>query len=501
MSKLITVTVNGVKVQAEAGDLLSEIIRGEKPCGGHGRCGKCRVVAKGFLSAPSESELKLLTRGEIECGVRLACLTRALGDCEVETNDKISREQIITSGATEDFELDPIFERYGVAIDIGTTTLAARLYGADGSLLAETAEINPQREWAADVISRVEAALSGKDRELMLAIRRALDGMIGKLSRMAFIDPREIDGVVVTGNTVMLSLLVGESAEPFSHAPFEAKRLFGEYFGAGELGLSSLNASTRVYLPPCISAFVGADTTCAIIATGLLKSECAILTDIGTNGEIALTNSRRLTVCSTAAGPAFEGVGITMGMRCAEGAIDKVYIEDGGIKAHVIGDTSPVGICGSGLVDAVACMLEEEIIEDDGYLEEDEFTVLDPVFLTPRDIRMLQLAKSAICAGIMTLIKTEKIDISNISRIYIAGGFGSYLNLESASRIGLIPRALKDKAVTVGNAALTGAARLLLDRGARKAAERLAKDAVTVELSSNPIFSDLYTSGMMLEEI
>ncbi|MBP3375503.1 MAG: DUF4445 domain-containing protein [Clostridia bacterium] len=496
---MITVTVNGVKVQAEVGDLLSEIIRGEKPCGGHGRCGKCRVVAKGFLSAPSESELKLLTRGETERGVRLACLTRALGDCDVETNEEISREQIITSGATEDFELDPIFERYGVAIDIGTTTLAARLYGADGSLLAELAEINPQIEWAADVISRVEAALSGKESELAQAIRQALDGMIGKLSAIADIDTKAIDGVVVTGNTVMLSLLVGESVEPFAHAPFDAKRLFGEYIEASELELHSLEADTRVYLPPCISAFVGADTTCAIIATGLLKSECAMLVDIGTNGEIALNNNGRLAVCSTAAGPAFEGVGITMGMRGAAGAIDKVYIEDGGIKAHVVGDTAPVGICGSGLVDAVACMLENEIIDESGYLEDDEFTILSPVYLTPKDIRMLQLAKSAICAGILTLIKTEKIDISNISRLYIAGGFGSYLNLESASRIGLIPRALKDKAVTVGNAALGGAAMMLLDRGAMDKAEKLSKSAFVVELSSNPIFSDLYMSGMMLE--
>lgn len=500
MSKMITVTVNGEKINAVAGDLISEIIRGEKPCGGHGRCGKCRVIAKGDISAPNDREIDLLSDEEIECGVRLACLTYALGDCEIETEDNIASDQIITSDALGFFKIDPIFEQYGVAIDVGTTTLAARLYGADGMLLSETAELNPQKRWAADVISRVETALSGKARELASAIREAIDGMINKLSKMACICTKAIDGIVVTGNTVMLSLLVGESVEPFSHAPFDAKRLFGECIEAGELELSSLEADTKIYLPPCISAFVGADTTCAIIATRLLNGERAVLADIGTNGEIALWNGERLTVCSTAAGPAFEGVGITMGMRGTVGAIDKVCIEEGTLKAHVLGDIVPVGICGSGLVDAVACMLENEIIDESGYLDDDKVAVLSPVYLTPKDIRMLQLAKSAICAGILTLLKTEKTEINSISKLYIAGGFGSYLNLDSASRIGLIPRAMAEKAETVGNAALGGAAMLLLDRSAIAEAERVARDAFTVELSSNPIFSDLYTSGMMLEE-
>lgn len=500
MNKQITVTVNGKRMLCAPCATLSEIIGGERPCGGHGKCGKCRVIAKGHLSDLTDTERKLLTDNELSLGVRLACLTRAMGDCEVDTQDMAERAQIVADGALPQFEINPSFEKYGVVIDIGTTTLAARLYSSGGKLLSGNSRENPQKRWAADVISRVEAAIGGKAEALALAIRDAIDGMIRELAQKADIDVREIDGAVITGNTVMLSLLAEESVEPFSHAPFAAKRLFGEEISAGELGLSSLLPGTHIYLPPCISAFVGADITCAILSTELCRGDDAMLADIGTNGEIALWSKGSITVCSTAAGPAFEGVGITMGMRGAMGAIDKVSLENGSMTAHVIGDITPKGICGSGLVDAVACMLDLEIIDESGYLEDDKLTILPPVYFAPKDIRMLQLAKSAICAGILTLIKTAKIEINSISKLYIAGGFGCYLNLESASRIGLIPRAMAKMAETVGNAALGGAVMLLLNRGTRAEAEKVAENAVTVELSSNPIFSNLYMSGMLLEE-
>jgi uncharacterized 2Fe-2S/4Fe-4S cluster protein (DUF4445 family) len=188
-------------------------------------------------------------------------------------------------------------------------------------------------------------------------------------------------------------------------------------------------------------------------------------------------------------------------MRGSEGAIDKVSVQNGNLIAHVLGDVLPRGICGSGLVDAVASMLEIGVIEDDGYLEDDEFTVATPVFLTPRDVRMLQLAKSAICAGIITLAGCESVDFSKVLRLYVAGGFGSYLSRESATKIGLIPRALSEKMNAVGNAALSGAAMLLLEKNARNKAENLTKTAVTVDLSSNPEFSENYMNSMLLAEI
>lgn len=501
MNKQITVTINGQPKPAVAGLTLSEITNGEKPCGGHGRCGKCKVIANGNLSALTEVEMKLLSADEQVSGVRLACLTYALGDCEVTTLSHDEKSQIVTDGVLPEIEISPSFSNYGVAIDIGTTTLAARLYDTKGNMLAVTSCLNPQQEWGSDVVSRIEAALSGKGMLLARAIRIALNNIISELVSKIYIDSKSIDYVVITGNTVMLSLLVGESAEPFSHAPFEVKRLFGEMLTASQLELWNLRPDTHIYLPPCISAFVGADTTCALLATQLCTGNTEMMSDIGTNGEMAIWHNNRLTVCSTAAGPAFEGVGISMGMRGSVGAIDKVNASKGELQVHVIGDGGATGICGSGLVDAVSYMLDEEILDENGFLECDPFMVKEPVSITQNDIRMLQLAKGAICAGLLTLINNEGLTPSDIATLYIAGGFGSYLNKESAAKIGLLPKTLSETSKVVGNAALGGASMLLLNSNIITVADNIARNAHVLDLSTSPTFSEYYMLGMSFEEV
>ena len=428
-------------------------------------------------------------------------MTYAMGDCEIEAFEKSEHGQIVADVKLPEFEKAPIFERYGVAIDVGTTTLVAGLYDRNGILLGQASRLNPQREWGADVVSRIEASMGGSAQELERSIRRAIDCMITELSDAASINSKDIESVVITGNTVMLSLLTKESAEPFSHAPFDVKRLFGETMTARELDLLCLREDAPVYLPPCISAFVGADITCAIIATELCdKDDPSMLVDIGTNGEMALWHGGKLTVCSTAAGPAFEGVGISMGMRGSDGAIDKVWLSENELSVHVIGDKAPKGICGSGIVDAIACMLESDVLDETGYLEGDRFEISGDVSVTDKDIRMLQLAKSAVCAGLLTLCKEENINPSQVAMLYIAGGFGNYLNRENAARIGLLPRALAEGSVTVGNAALAGASMLLLCKDLWLRAEEIAKSAKVLELSAHPSFTEYFISGMMLEE-
>ena len=501
MNDFIKVTVNGAERTVRAGSFLSEIVNGEKPCGGHGKCGKCKVIARGELSEITDAERELLSEAELARGVRLACLTVACGACTVETIGEADEARILTDSSEVGVDIAPSFEKYGVAIDIGTTTLAARLYGKDGALLAECSRLNPQSEFGADVISRIEAALAGKADQLADTVRAALDGMTERLALSASIDVKEIDSFVITGNTVMLSLLAREDVEPFSHAPFDAKRLFGETLTAAELGLVSAAPDAAVYLPPCISAFVGADTVCALTATALCERECAMLVDIGTNGEMALWNNGRLTVCSTAAGPAFEGVGISMGMRGSSGAIDKVIASEGKLLPHVIGGGSAVGICGSGLVDAAAAMLELEIIDETGFLEDDPFPLTEEVSLSAKDIRMLQLAKSAICAGLQTLTQSAGVEPDGVRELFIAGGFGHYLNKENAAKIGLLPQRLAEISKAVGNAALGGASMLLLNSCLRETAESMAADAETLELSTSPIFSEQFMLGMMFEEI
>ena len=301
--------------------------------------------------------------------------------------------------------------------------------------------------------------------------------------------------MVITGNTAMLYLLTATPPDALSRAPFIADRLFGELVPARGLGL---DCDAQVYLVRCMSAFVGADITSALLASGICRQDdTRMLIDIGTNGEMAIRHNGRLYCCSTAAGPAFEGAGLSMGMPGEVGAIDHVTLDGDRLAAHVIGDASPRGICGSGIVDALACLMQTEQLDESGLIEDDPTDIAPPVSLTQKDIRMVQLAKSAIHAGLCTLVDNVSLDWDDIAGLSIAGGFGSYLNLESAAKIGLLVPELLDRTIVIGNAALGGASMLLLDKGLRGESEELARSSETVDLSSNPVFTRYYTEGML----
>ena len=505
INQTAVVMLNGKSISCPVGtclgDLLSHHGQGTMPCGGHGKCGKCLATVTGAVSDPTEDEKRVLSPEELAKGTRLACRVTVLGDCTAATSEQ-GKGQIITDGrfpasmATR--PLSPAFTGYGVAIDIGTTTLAARLYDATGTLLSETSRLNPQSAWGADVISRMEAAMAGNAGKIAQITRRALDSMMGELATAARVAASDVTGVVITGNTVMLHLLTETDVEPLTHAPFAAERLFGETLTAREVGLTAIPSEATVYLPPCIAAFIGADTVTATLASDLKEiPETALLCDIGTNGEMVLWHDSTLYACSTAAGPAFEGAGISMGMGGKTGAIDRVWVTDGEIHAHVIGEADPVGLCGSGLVDAVAALLDNELLDETGYLEDDPAVISDPVEIIQEDIRAVQLAKSAIHAGMRTLIHTARLDCDDVATLYIAGGFGSYLNVQSAGKIGLLPEELTDRVTVLGNAALTGASMLLLCADLRPACETLAKETQVVELAANPVFVSEYMERMM----
>ena len=501
-NETVTILINGQAHIAQRGVCLGSFLTDHHaglpmPCGGHGRCGKCRVTVTGAVSPVSEAERRLLSPEELARGIRLACLTMAEGDCTVSTAEE-NAHRICADGEMPEVTLRPAFTAYGAAVDIGTTTLAARLHDTDGTRLAETTAMNPQSAWGADVISRIEASLRGENRELAASVRQAVDGMLRTLAEKAGIDAAQIDALVITGNTAMLHLLTDTSPEPLSHAPFRAERLFGETLPASALDLSAAAADTPVYLPPCIGAFVGADTSTALLSTQPDSSDkTRMLVDIGTNGEMVLWNGETMLACSTAAGPAFEGAGISMGMSGSDGAVDHVTVVNGALHAHVIGGVSPVGICGSGIVDAVAGLLDIEELDETGFLEDDEAMVADPVVLTQEDIRMVQLAKSAIHAGIRTLLSTAKTDCDQVDELLIAGGFGSYLDVKNAGRIGLLPEELIPRVRVIGNAALSGASMLLLDRNLREDCARHARNARLVDLSANPVFTNEYMERML----
>ena len=492
----INVLVDGKSVQATAGALISDLVWIKKPCGGHGKCGKCKVIARGNLSEPEPSEIDLLGE-ELEKGARLACRARVLGECEIFTEQNHGESKVETGGNGEVVAKSPAFAHYGVAIDIGTTTIAGKLFSLEGKALAVKGSLNPQAQFGADVISRIEFALSGGAEKLRLAVIGEIDGIIKELATTAGVEQSLVDGAVITGNTVMLSLLTATDVEPLSHAPFVASSLFGYAVTAQRLGLKSLSPEIEVYLPRCVSAFVGADITCAMTATDFDQKNDSVLVDVGTNGEIAFVSNGSISVCSTAAGPAFEGVGITCGMGGEEGAIDKVSIVNGRYFASVIGLKPAKGICGSGIIDAIACMLDTEDLDITGYLE-DDVAIAGEVVITQKDVRAVQLAKSAVCAGIKTLI--SDVSEHKIQELIVAGGFGSKINMKSAGRIGLIPPSLTDKATAVGNASLTGASMILLDKGQRERSRSVAENARLVELATNKTFISEYTEGMLFDE-
>ena len=505
---IVTVTINGKEHKAFENTRISELmsISGaaiDMPCAGLGKCGKCLVIVKGKVSPPSTRERELLCDEQISKGVRMACMTYALGDCEViGVSDEKRGEQVALSGSLESLIPNaPMFKNYGAAVDIGTTTVALSLYGKGGKLLAKEGVRNPQRSFGADVISRMQRACEGHSEELSLAVAGAIEHSLCKCAESAGIDPLQIDAMVIVGNTAMLSLLTKTDTSSMLTAPFTPKRLFGEYISPEELGFTLLSPDMKIYLPPCISAYIGADTVSALLACGMnKKGEPTLFCDIGTNGEMALISKGRIYCASAAAGPAFEGAGISSGSPAIDGAISSVSIVNGRLSATVIGKIEAESICGSGIIDALACLLALEELDETGALENGIVRIDGNVTVDQEDIRALQLAKSAIHAGMRTLMRTVGINAEEIEALLIAGGFGSYVNVKNASAIGLIPSALKERTQTLGNAALEGGAMLLLDSLRMEELYELVHRCEVIELTANPIFFEEYMDRMTFEE-
>ena len=470
---------------AEAGLLL------DKPCGGNGTCGKCRVRAEGCLSLVSETEAKTLGENALKEGFRLACLTMAEGPAQIYFIMQNTVIQGVTQGHVADYRREPLTgdkECRGLAVDIGTTTIAAYLYSLpEGRLERAVCVKNNQAAYGADVISRIEAAGEGKLSELTKTIREQLRELVQEQLKAS------PEVCVITGNTTMLHLLTGLDPSGIAVSPFTPQSLFGEWHG-------------NTYLPKCMSAYVGADITTAVLASGLTSYHTAFLVDVGTNGEMALWHDGKLWGCSTAAGPAFEGAGISMGMTAREGAVSHVWLEEaaeekGGKRLcfETIKNAPACGICGTGLIDLVACLLELGLIDETGYLEEDYVLPGTEVFLSLQDVRQVQLAKSAICSGIETLLVQAGISGNELEAFCIAGGFGSMIDVNTAAAIGLIPKEVLPAARAVGNAAGMGAGMLLQSRKVLEESERLAEEAHILELSANPFFMEKYIENMMFQ--
>lgn len=472
------------------------------PCAENGRCGKCRVRASGALTPPTGAELRHLTAAELKDGVRLACEARVCGDAAVRLL-QASRMSVETGQRLLSVPWDVDATGLGLSVDIGTTTVAACLWDRTARvMLGVQAEKNPQAQFGADVISRLDASMHGDGERLARLVTGCIARLAARLCGESGRTEAQVEAAVITGNTAMLYLLCGLDVREIAVAPFVAGRLFGDVLSARELGFC-WHPDCRVYLPPCLSAYVGADITCGLLASELVEREQpALFLDIGTNGEMVLCAGDRLLCCATAAGPAFEGVGIACGGAALEGAVDRVSLTDGVLDAHVIGDNKAASICGSGLLDAVCCLLQQGVIDETGRMHADggRFSLTEDVYLCQQDVRALQLAKGAVRAGAETLLHTAGLTADMLRRVCLAGGFGSKLSLHSAAGIGLLPDVFGDRAEALGNTALAGASLLLRSTDARERLEALRLRAETVELTASPVFADKFMEHMSFEE-
>ena len=474
----------------------------DRPCGGQGRCGKCQVLARGDLSPAAPEERKHLTAAELDAGVRLACMARISGP---DADIGLPREgQLLVETGLPLHRLtwEPWAAGLGVSVDIGTTTVAAYLWDLDGRRQLGVASCkNPQERLGADVVSRLDASLAGRGGELRACITACIAELAEELCRQAGRPVSDIGGAVLTGNTAMLYLLRGLDVRDIALAPFQARHRFGEYVPAAELGLR-WGTDCRIYLPPCISAYVGADVSCGLLACGILQADGPVLlADVGTNGEMALRSGDTIYCCATAAGPAFEGVGISCGSGAAAGAIDAVTAEGGGLRVHVIGGGEARSLCGSGLLDAVAALRRLELVEDSGFMEEERLPLSGGVSLLRRDIRAFQLAKSAVCAGVDTLLRAAGCTAPQVRTTWLAGGFGCKLSPESAGAVGLLPCGLIPSVRPAGNTAATGAALLLCSRRFEAEAAAIVSASRVVELAADPVFQQRFVEDMILAEV
>ncbi len=518
---------------AEAGANLLDICRQqqipvEAACNGRGICGKCRVqVIQGNVPA-AEEERRVFTAQEIADGYRLACRVRVMSDLTVRLFSQQNAMEIQMPEPAAGNSISKMPEaaarlkthgrqltEYCIAVDLGSTTLAAVLIDQSGSILSQVTAVNSQRAYGGDVISRIQASNEGRKDELRRCICRDLEQMfcalVQKLEKMIKMQIK-ISRVAIAGNTTMLHLLRGYSCERLGQAPFEPVNLQTECLPYRELFSDVAGCvQAAVYLLPGMSAFAGADITAGLYSSGfwqMPEDETAFFVDLGTNGELAC-GSRKGFVTS-AAGPAFEGGRLSCGIPGIPGAVSKVSYLYHRVRIQTIGQKKPCGICGTGALEAVAALLGEGLLNKDGLLAPQLFEqgmVLacredgSRICLTQADIREIQMAKAAIRAGIEILLLRYGQMLGQdagpaVSRVYLAGGFGYYLSADTATAIGLFPPEWRDKIILCGNTSLKGAVLFLSDPSCAGGLVKICSKNTSIQLEDDPRFQEIYIQQM-----
>ena len=573
----------GKKVNTSSGITIAALaaecgVRLEVPCGAVGKCGKCRIeVSKGEgVSAPDGEETALLSKEEIAKGIRLACRTKIIGNAviSIPRSSRLQTQKILDAGIQTEVKLVPAVKKifyketpgvnelpvkfsgnvselanstavfslvenellsvehrdttevlYGMAFDVGTTTVVGTLVDLKtGTVKATAADMNPQVVYGDDVISRLNFCLENKNglEELNKKVIDVINKLIKEACKEAKTTPENVYDIILCGNTTMEHLLLKTDPKPLATYPFVSTLTQSmNKRKASEIGIN-INKKSYVRVFPVI----GGDTLGVILATNLHKTaHIKLALDIGTNGEVVLGNKDRLVSASCAAGPAFEGAHIRSGMRASKGAIEKIDLIDGKIICQTIEDAAPVGFCGSGLIDAMALLVEHGIVEDTGRIKDkselppelpaaikekliehengNEFVFAvsksGNISLNQKDVREIQLAKGAMLAGIEILMKELGVKAEDIVEVLLAGAFGNYIRAEKALAIGLIPQVELKKIIFCGNAAEEGARKALVSVDLRKEVEAIAKATKYVDLSASPFFQDIFAEAMMFQ--
>lgn len=545
----------------------------DAPCSGKGTCGKCCIIIEETRKTdpPKQREKEVFTERELEEGWRLSCMTVPTDDlyvcipeirenqiqvqmefvrntkmesdvqattviCENKIED---RAQIGSDGEIKPENMDTEKSVYGIAIDIGTTTLAAELISlTDGICLKTASSVNHQRAYGADVISRIRAAASGDAEKLRESILKDVRDLAETLLAGQDENVLNVSKIVIAGNTTMIHLLLGYSCVGLGAAPFTPVNLAPEDMTWGELngeyeetresgdakesgvardgsdarehgyvrecGHTGINQTTKVQIMPGISAFVGGDITAGMMGCAMRPDKCEMLIDIGTNGEMVLAAGDHFLVSSVAAGPAFEGGNISCGMPGVPGAVCRaVLFGKNNMVTKTIGNKPAIGLCGTGIIDVMYELVRHHIVDTQGILGEPWFekgfpVVPGKIYFTQEDIRQVQMAKAAICAGLEVLLQKSNISYEQIKKVYVAGGFGMGLDMEKALGIGLLPIGLRGKLTPVGNSALEGAARCLTHskESSDMQPQEIAAISHEINLADTPEFQELYLKHM-----
>lgn len=528
----ITFMPGGVTATAALGSSAADAaaaagVRIGRHCGGAGVCGKCRVAVKDRDEDPfgplTETEKKLLTQEEIEGGLRLSCCAPIVENGTVYVVDGAESEgHSILEGFYSGIEEWEDREGFGVAADIGTTTVVCYLLDLHGRRAIDRASfLNPQVSFGDDVISRI--AYSSSSNEALRRVQRSLAEEMGKniraMAERSGVPREEIKELVIAGNTVMEHLFAGVSPESIGHSPYSPQFLLKDPFRASAIGMN-INERCVVKMLPNVAGYVGADIVAGVAAVGMdVDDKMRLFVDIGTNNEIVIGNGGGIFCCATAAGPALEGARIQYGMRAAEGAIERVFLDNGELACGTIGGGAPAGLCGSGLIDAVALLLDEGVINASGRFEYPEKCLdgrfakrlgrdkkgmvrllltdeKNPVYLTQKDIREVQLAVGAVKVGTEVMLECAGTTEDGIAEVCLAGAFGNNINVESAVRVGLIPDVSRGKILGVKNSSGLGACMSLASPGFYERTKEAAKKMSYVELSTLPDFQKRFLKAM-----